>query len=82
MSLNKPSLHIAKELIKQIEKQDAECLLWIVSSINRILLNDPSFSLLEYFDLICNVCPDITNQWKGIMISKELHVINDDGEDE
>ena len=77
--MDNASLYIANELIKQINEKDSECFVWLVSSINRVLLNNRNCSLIDYFERICEVCPDITNDWKNIMLSKDLDVINGNG---
>lgn len=67
---------IAKELIKQIEKESPESLMWIISSMNRFLRLNPEMSLLEFKRIVGKTAPDTYNSFNSIMAIKDLKTID------
>ena len=72
----KATLFIAKELLKQIEKESLQSLMWMISAINRCLLVDETMTLLEFKDFAKNVCPERFADFESIMAMKNLDVVN------
>jgi hypothetical protein len=69
------TLFITQQLVKQIEEESLESLMWFISCINRCLLVDENMSLLEFKNLFKEVCPERFADFKRIMNEKELSVI-------
>lgn len=71
-----PTIFIAKELVRQVESESPESLLWIISSINRCLSVNENMGLVEFKDLIKSSCPDFFDNYKQIMQDKNLVIID------
>jgi hypothetical protein len=72
---NNPTIQIAEHLLKQVENESPESLMWIISSINRMVLVDESMSLLEFKKFIGKSCPDTYNTFKSVMALKDLKTL-------
>lgn len=70
------TLIIAEQLIKQVEDESLESLMWFISSINRCLIVDGNMSLLEFKELVKRSCPERFDDFKRIMIEKERYVVD------
>ncbi len=73
--LENSTVHIAGQIIKQIENESPQSLMWLISSINRLLLTDKDFSLLEFQRIISCICPELRESFESIMEIKELKTI-------
>lgn len=74
--LENSQVQIAEQLIKQIENENPQSLMWLISSINRLLLTDKNFSLLEFQRIISLICPESRKSFEATMKTKELKTIN------
>ena len=63
-------------LLKQIENESTQSMLWLVSSVNKCLLENEDMSLIEFKNLIKLACPDFFTNYKRIMNEKRLTVID------
>lgn len=63
-------------LLKQIEKENSQSFLWLVSAINRCLLENENMTLVEFKNLIKKSCVDSFDAFKITMQEKELHVVD------
>ncbi len=70
------TLFIAQQLVKQVEEESLDSLMWFISCINRCLLVDENMSLLEFKDLVKEACPERFADFKRIMNEKKLSVID------
>jgi len=73
--LENSQVHIAEQLIKQIENENQQSLMWLISSINRLLLTDKDFSLLEFQRIVSCICPKTRESFESIMEMKELKIV-------
>jgi len=73
--LENSQVQIAEQLIKQIETESPQSLMWLISSINRLLLTDKDFSLLEFQRIVSCICPESRESFDSIMEMKELKTI-------
>lgn len=76
MSKKNPTAFIATELIKQIDSESPQCMMWMLSSMNRFLLLNPSMSLLEFKRIINETVPDSSDSFKSIMDMKGLKTVD------
>lgn len=75
MSKN-PTAFIATELIKQIDNESPQCMMWMISSMNRFLKLNPSMTLLEFKRIVGQAVPDSYNSFNSIMAMKDLKTID------
>ncbi len=75
MSKN-PTIFIAEQLIQQIDEESTQCSMWLISSINRFLKENPNMSLLEFKRIIGDLIPDTNNSFNDTMKLKGLKTIN------
>jgi hypothetical protein len=66
---------IATELIKQIEVESSQSLMWIISSMNRFLILNPEMSLLDYKRIVGNSAPDTYKVFNDEMKIKNLKIV-------
>ncbi|AQS93989.1 hypothetical protein BXQ17_07905 [Polaribacter sp. BM10] len=70
------TIFIAEQLIQQIDEESTQCSMWLISSINRFLKQNPNMSLLEFKRIISDLIPDTNNSFNEIMETKGLKTIN------
>lgn len=71
-----PTVFIATELIKQIEDESPQSLMWLLSAMNRFLLLNPTMSLLEFKRIIHETAPDSSDLFKLITELKGLKTVD------
>jgi len=71
-----PTAFIATELIKQIDDESPQCMMWLISSMNRFLILNPHMSLLEYKRIVGKSAPDTYNSFHSIIAMKDLKTID------
>jgi len=59
-------------LFKQIEDESFQSLMWILSTINRSLIQNSEMSLSEFQRDIKTACPDFFEAYQSIMDDKNL----------
>jgi hypothetical protein len=71
-----PELYAVDILLRQIDEESSQSMLWIISAINRCLIENKNMTLKEFKNLIKQSCSDFYNVYKACMYEKELCVID------
>ena len=69
------TLYIAKQLLKQLDKEAPEASLWLFSAINRILKSNKEYTLLEFYEILKNENHETFQAFKECTIEKDLKII-------
>jgi hypothetical protein len=74
--LQNSTIFIAEKLIQQIDEESPQSSMWLISSINRFLKENPNMTLLEFKRRISVLIPETNNSFNEIMEEKGLKTIN------
>jgi hypothetical protein len=72
----KSTIFAAKILIKQINDESPQSIMWLISSINRMLIVDENISLSEFKNIVKEMCPKRFEEFKYFMNEKGLYVVD------
>jgi len=63
-------------LLKQIKKESSQSFLWLVSAINKSLLEHKNITIFEFKNLNKKSCADSFHAFKITMQEKERHMVD------